>query len=224
MTSEGNSCSINLVRKVSYNLQIITLCALLFVFIAVTYYLTSRVSTQGNINLQVIILVIEIFLIGLVIFFMKYYLNFIKGDDGEMAVKFILDKLQGYYYLPDVMIGDGKRNIDGVVIGPTGIWAIEVKNYRKKEIKLDRYLLKDIENTKREMKPLQEMLNIPVTPVLVFANKAKIDFGMVPQYGVYVIGKPWLEELITKTSKTVLTSEQCFAIKEKLKPYSSKIN
>jgi hypothetical protein len=171
-----------------------------------------------------LIFVVDLVLIGFAFFVFKLLKNFIKGDMGEESIKYILDKLQGYYYLSDVIIGEKRGNIDTVVVGPTGVWAIEVKNYRKKEIKLDKYLLKDIEQTKRESKPLQEMLDIPITPVLVFANKAKIHFGMVPQYGVYVIGKPWLEELITKTPKVSLSPDQCFEIKEKLKPYTSKLN
>ena len=163
---------------------------------------------KGNFNETLLIFAVDLFLIGFAVYIFGRMRPYVKGDAGEESIKYILDKLHGYYYLSDIMIGNRKVNMDCVVIGPTGVWMVEVKNYRKKEIKLDKWLLDDMEQVKYEMKPLQEMLNIPVTPVLVFANKAKIHFGMVPQYGVYVIGKPWLEELITKTSKVVLNPEQ----------------
>ena len=179
----------------------------------------------GNLTVAGVLFIADIILLLIANYFFKKLDNFTTGDIGEREVKKILAQLpNGYFHLSDFMNGT-KTNIDSVVIGPTGIWSIEVKNYRKKEIKLDSYLLDDIEQTKREMKSLQDLLTIPVTPVLVFANpKTKIHFGMVPQYGVYVIGKSWLEELITKTSKKVLNPEQCLEIKEKLKPYTSKIN
>lgn len=213
-------------RTFSYNLVIISLSFLLLIFIDITLFLSSRAFsyTKSNLSGTLLIFVVDLVLIGFAIIVFKMLKNFIKGDVGEESIKYILDKLQGYYYLSDVMIGEKRGNIDIVVIGQTGVWAIEVKNYRKKEIKLDNYLLRDIEQTKREIKPLQEMLNIPVTPVLVFVQKAKIHFGKVPLYGVYVIGKPWLEELITKTPKVFLSPDQCFEIKEKLKLYTSRVN
>ncbi|HUD04595.1 MAG TPA: nuclease-related domain-containing protein [Patescibacteria group bacterium] len=213
-------------RNFSYSVIIILSSLLLLIAIDATLWLTIQATNymKGNFNETLLIFAVDLFLIGFAVYIFGRMRPYVKGDVGEESIKYILDKLHGYYYLSDIMIGNRKVNMDCVVIGPTGVWMVEVKNYRKKEIKLDKWLLDDMEQVKYEMKPLQEMLNIPVTPVLVFANKAKIHFGMVPQYGVYVIGKPWLEELITKTSKVVLNPEQCLEIKEKLKPYTSKIS
>jgi hypothetical protein len=181
--------------------------------------------TFGNYTVGAALFIADLILLAFANYALKKLDNFTTGDIGEREIKRVLDQLpNGYFYLSDFMNGR-KTNIDSVVIGPTGVWSIEVKNYKKKEIKLDKYLLEDIEQTKLEAKPLQDLLTIPVTSVLVFANpKTKIHFGMVPQYGVYVIGKSWLMELITKTSKTVLNPQQCLQIKEQLKNYTSIVN
>jgi hypothetical protein len=55
--------------------------------------------------------------------------SWFKGDSGENQVKEILYKLPNEYrYLGDVLIDHKPPNIDFVAIGPTGIYAIEVKN------------------------------------------------------------------------------------------------
>lgn len=219
-------------RKVSYSIQIITLCALLIAFIGVTFYLISKINPYGNISLKFIILVIDVFLFTLLVYFGKIYLNFIRGDTGEMDVRDILYKLkpEGFYYLPDVMISEKRGNMDCVVIGTTGIWTIEVKNQSEKVIIHDKYLDKDLKQAYAESKELENLLMqlgyaVPVTPALVFANKkTRMNFGLAPVDGVYVIGKKWLDKLLTTRSTGYLSPEQCLQIKENLKPYTSKIN
>lgn len=219
-------------RKVSYNIQIITLAALLLAFIGITFYLTSKINAHGNINLQFVVLVVDIFLFGLLVFFAKIYLNFIKGDDGEMDIRDILYKLksEGFHYLSDVIIGDKKGNIDCVVVGPTGVWTIEAKNLSERVIVHDKYLDKDLKQAYAESKEVENLLMqlgyaIPVASALVFTNKrTRMNFGLAPVDGVYVIGKKWLDKLLTTRSTGYLSPEQCLEIKEKLKPYTSKLN
>lgn len=56
--------------------------------------------------------------------------SWIKGDKGEKIVSKYLGNLpSGYFVLNDVNIPKGKGNIDHLVIGPTGIFLIETKNY-----------------------------------------------------------------------------------------------
>lgn len=69
---------------------------------------------------------------GLVIFYMGYNKGYswIKGDEGEKIVSLYLEDLpRGYFIFNDVNIPNGKGNIDHIVIGPTGIFLIETKNY-----------------------------------------------------------------------------------------------
>ncbi|NMC58653.1 MAG: NERD domain-containing protein, partial [Candidatus Methanofastidiosa archaeon] len=56
--------------------------------------------------------------------------SWIKGDEGEKLVSLYLEDLPGgYFVFNDVKIPGGKGNIDHLVIGPTGIFVIETKNY-----------------------------------------------------------------------------------------------
>jgi len=56
--------------------------------------------------------------------------SWIKGDEGEKLVSLYLEDLPGgYFTFNDVTIPGGKGNFDHVVIGPTGIFLIETKNY-----------------------------------------------------------------------------------------------
>lgn len=53
-----------------------------------------------------------------------------KGAEGERIVSNFLNKLPvGYFVFNDVMLPDGRGNIDHVVIGPNGIFVIETKNF-----------------------------------------------------------------------------------------------
>jgi len=215
-------------RTFSYNVIIIISSAALLMFIVFTLLAASKIQTTGNLNATLVLLAVEFILISLAAIILKMYLKFIKGDLGEMAVERILEKLpQGYYYLRD-FAKEEKGNIDFIVIGESGIWTIEVKNLSKRLIIHDKYLEKQLKQAYAEAKELESILvqlgyTFPVMPILVFANKVKIDFGMRPINGVYVIGKSWLEELLTKhSSGQYLGAGQAYAVKEKLKSYTTK--
>jgi hypothetical protein len=168
-------------------------------------------------------------LIAVAFVIFKILNRFIQGDLGEQSIKRILEKLpQNYYCLSD-FVKEEKGNIDHIVVGESGIWTIEVKNKSGGAIIHDKYLDKDLRQAFAEAKELESILvqlgyAIPVTPVLVFANKkTRLNFGMRPINGVYVIGKSWLEELLTKHSGGhYLAPGQSYAIKEKLKLYTSR--
>jgi hypothetical protein len=56
--------------------------------------------------------------------------NWVKGAEGERVVFEYLSELpQDYYILNDVSLPGIYSNIDHVVVGPTGIFAIETKNF-----------------------------------------------------------------------------------------------
>lgn len=59
--------------------------------------------------------------------------NFIKGLEGENFVLKQLNTLPvDYYVFHDVTLPDGRGNIDHIVVGPTGLFVIETKNYSGK--------------------------------------------------------------------------------------------
>lgn len=210
-------------------MQVIVMGFLLLVIIDLAMYLAGKVKTTGNPNESLIVLFVDLVLLVLAFPILKIWLNFMKGDSGEMDIKFTLSKLRGYCCLSDVVVGNN-GNIDSVLIGPTGIWTVEVKNLKEKVIIHDRYLDKDINQAIAEKISLQNYLlqngiKVPVTPVLVFANKrTRLNFGMRPVNGVYVIGKGWLVELVTKHSTGYFPPQLCDQIIKILKPKTSIIN
>lgn len=210
-------------RKFSYNFQIIIFSFFLLLLIDI-FLILIGINNIKNSNIFLAIADVVLLIVAYPV--LKIFARFTKGEDGELDVRNVLEKLPGgYFYLQDIMFPNSKINIDFAVIGQTGIWAIEVKNYKKKQIVLDYSLKKNIRQAKMEAESLQRFLNLPVNPILVFTNKkTKINFGMRPINGVYVIGKSWLEELLTKHQKGYLSPEKCQQIKEELKKYTSRIN
>lgn len=57
--------------------------------------------------------------------------NYLKGSEGEGKVEIELNKLpQDYFVFHDLPTGRG--NIDHVIIGPTGVFIVETKNWKGK--------------------------------------------------------------------------------------------
>ncbi|HXG53137.1 MAG TPA: nuclease-related domain-containing protein [candidate division Zixibacteria bacterium] len=110
------------------------------------------------------------------------------GQRGELAVVVALKTLpQGYVLLNDLVLPDGRGNIDHVVVGPNGVFAVETKNYSKHiRCEKDFWFLahKPIRSLSRQAKraaiavrssiaglfPGQTSLIPYVTPVLVFVD------------------------------------------------------
>jgi Nuclease-related domain len=56
--------------------------------------------------------------------------SWLKGWFGEMVVAHVLSNLpEPFAVLHDITVNGKKWNIDHVVIGPTGVWLIETKNW-----------------------------------------------------------------------------------------------
>jgi len=141
----------------------------------------------------------------------------------------IIEKNINFTFIKDFETGHG--NVDNIVIGPTGIWILEVKSHRGNITFNGEILL-------RYNKPLEKNflvqayaesmavrnvlytklgLQIDVQPVVVFSSKwVKIRLGQKRYRGVYVIQKRWLCNLITNTNNQTLTNEIMLKIKEVL--------
>lgn len=147
-------------------------------------------------------------------------LRFHSGLIGESQIGIILSQLSHQYYIfQDVHIPGHKENIDYVVVGPTGIHAIEVKNDKRlgkigfNGDELTAYgkpLRSDyIRQTMREATSLNNYLiqiglkDVFINPILVFSHRtAKVTFGILPKKKVHVIGYKWLIKMITTEPKT----------------------
>ena len=147
--------------------------------------------------------------------------KFYNGRHGEYDVCDELQKLpDSYLIFQDVNLDNMRGNIDFVVVGPTGICAIEVKSQRGK---IDSERLNKESFLKQAM---NEAMNIHeylgkntgkdffVTPILVF-SRASVRFGLAPINKVYVVGKKWLNELVL-SGKDKLFPEEIKMLKNEL--------
>lgn len=144
--------------------------------------------------------------------------KFRSGIIGEKLIGDELKKLDANYTVfQDVHVPSKKENIDFVVMGPTGIFAIEVKNHHGKvgfngdELTLnDKSLEKDfLRQTMREATSLHDYLvssgvtNAFVTPIIVFSHRfAVVRFGIQPIKNVRVIQYRWLLKMITSEPRS----------------------
>jgi len=91
--------------------------------------------------------------------------NFLDGDDGEYDVEKVLKNLPDeFQVIPDVKKTRGD-NIDFVVVGPTGVFAIEVKHFRHY---LRVWKRDPIKQVRGNAAYLGDLLNVWVNSVLVF--------------------------------------------------------
>jgi hypothetical protein len=117
-----------------------------------------------------------------------------------------------------------KSNIDFVVVGPTGIFSIEVKShkgvvaYDGKQLLLNgKPFEKDILRQTRgasirlsDYLRSKDIIFPEIQPVLVFSNKyTTMHFGQKPVQGVLVIGRSWLLKFIQNDmNKMMLSADQ----------------
>ncbi len=53
-----------------------------------------------------------------------------RGAEGERRIAAVLDRLPSdYVVFHDLQLPDSKANVDHLVIGPTGVWAVDSKSY-----------------------------------------------------------------------------------------------
>lgn len=198
--------------RLSYNLKWIAFILLNILIIWWISFVLAQPELQGiNIYIRISITIILItFFIWIIKFFAP---SWEKGASGEHWVSQEINKLPKEYLSINDFHKGKKGNVDFIVIGPTGIYTLEVKNTNKGllEMKNDHLYIngskfegKDYLNQAyAEAKSIQEHihrelnLSLPVIPVLVFANsRVKMHFGMHPHKGVYIIGINWVTKLI----------------------------
>ena len=136
--------------------------------------------------------------------------KFFQGLKGEDVVAYELKKLpDAYSVFADVVIKPEQGNIDFVLVGPTGIFTIEVKSHKGvigfNGSQLTRYgqLLEKnfLWQSKSQAMSLHNFLKeklgveIYIKPTIVF-SRAKITFGLKPLENTYIIQKQWIQKLI----------------------------
>lgn len=126
--------------------------------------------------------------------------NIFDGWDGEIDIRDELKKLPSEFkYIYDLSGEYG--NVDFVVVGPSGVFAIEVKNIEKGLLDSPFFYRKNLKQARRGSAFVYELvkknlgIDLYVEPVLVSAHK-KVDvkFGFKKQDGVYVINIKWVQK------------------------------
>jgi hypothetical protein len=156
-----------------------------------------------------------------------------RGIEAEHVVEDISYELpRRFNVLRNIIIGE-KGNIDEIIVGPTGIWVIEVKSHSGritfdgKELRRNGELFeKDfLKQAWAEGCAVRDILkkelneDFFIQPVICFSSiNTKLHFGKKPIKGVYVIGLKWLNELVFKSS-TRLADSTAYELAEILKNY-----
>jgi len=136
--------------------------------------------------------------------------NYKQGRNGEYEICDELEKLpEEYLIFQDVKLDSmGNANIDFVVLGPAGIYAIETKSHLGRANLEDGTGKRFLHQTMNGALHLHDYIlqttgkDFFVNPVLVF-SRADVRFGLRPVNKVYVIGKTYLEKLILSGEKSL---------------------
>lgn len=107
-----------------------------------------------------------------------------KGAAGERATGRELRRLpEGYRVVPDVRLPGSRANIDHVVIGPTGVFTIETKNYASRVIirngtarRGGRSLAPVVAQVTRQAEIIANVVGLPVRPI-VCVHGGGVDAG-----------------------------------------------
>ncbi len=218
----------------------ILLCLLLFailMIIVAQYFLIHPIVTNILTSLLILVAVL-LFIIywkKKSSYWEKISDNYDQGDTGELKIQKLLTQLpDDYQVLPDIQKPQG-GNIDFVVVGPTGIFALEVKNYKgsakigfngKSLTFSGKPLLKDplgqtISNAITLSKFLKTELKQPylsVMPVLVFAGHQILRFGLQPvKCNARVIRSEYLLELLTQKGNLAISAQEVERIAKEIK-------
>lgn len=217
---------INIIASIGY--LIILTVIYYFVFIKYSLYLFSFSG--------IIALSIAFGPLALIAYFLYRKSNresdkFYRGRKGEGAIWYELIKLSDEYCLfQDVKIRES-GNIDFIVLGPTGLFAVEVKSHagyvgfkdggltlNNQPVGKD-FLAQAMAEALIIHDYLEQKLNkdIFVNPVVVFSNsRTRMHFMLEPVRNVFVVQKRFLRKLLLSKPK-VLTADTVNVIESELK-------
>ncbi len=153
--------------------------------------------------------------------------NYLTGDDGEVIIEDILKKLPDeFIVIPDLKLPK-QGNIDFVVVGPTGIFALEVKNFRQLyNFNLAKnYRKSSVYQTNRNAITLgtylRTTLNDPyviAVPVLVFAKEQNLPTTpKAENSNLKTVCSKHLIELLTKKGRVSISNSEVTKIAKTIK-------
>ena len=140
--------------------------------------------------------------------------RWLRGAEGEEAVGGILENLSadGWHVIHDVSFGRG--NIDHVVVGPGGVFAVETKSHAGR-ISLERLDPKMLSQAYAEKKTLEERLGVAVEPLLVFSRAYLIERPSAKRQGVTVMTARGLPHYFSRRRPT-MSGEEAWRVYERL--------
>jgi Nuclease-related domain len=140
--------------------------------------------------------------------------RWLQGAEGEELVGGILSGLEaeGWYVTHDVSLGRG--NVDHVLVGPGGIFAVETKS-RKKPISVDRLPQRMLTQAYAEKKLLERITGLEVQALLVFSQAYLIGSVPTRRRGVTVLPARMLTGFLSRRRPT-LSTERAREIHEHL--------
>jgi len=184
---------------------------------------------------------IRAWLIGIIILLIvliKLILKIKKLDKvfrAEKSIAFVSAELSDKFsYLRNIVLDD-KDDIDQVIVGPTGIWVVEIEEFKGKVTfngqKLKRGwrpIEKDLlEKVSKKTKSIKNFISdnldkeFNIQPVIVFSNPdTKLYFGFEKLNGIYVINGKWLNELVEDNIEQKLDRDEIIKITNLLREYS----
>jgi hypothetical protein len=214
------------INRIGVILMLIILLYLIYGYVSINF---GKSTSILRVIIAAILYVPFILLIKLFIDkYFKEHKSFFHGRKGEYAIYYELLKLpEKYLVFQDVKINKQEGNIDFVVIGPAGIFTVEVKSHSGKIEFNEAELLRNGKPFEKNIlgQALSEALNLKdyltekgikdvyANPVIVFSNKyASVRFGFNKLKNVHVVQKRFLIELILKNNG-LLSSENIASIK-----------
>lgn len=146
-----------------------------------------------------------------------------QGAGGEAAVRAALKGLDGrFHVLGSVVIGN-KGDIDFVVVGPTGVWVIEVKSHKgrmnieggrimRNGKSFDKNFIRQVWGATYALKDVvkrQVPKQIFMQPVVAFSSRHAMLGGSVQKVDdAYVVGIDQLVKLIERYEAQRLTADE----------------
>ncbi len=184
---------------------LLLLAVVLFVWVAMKFLPQGTISIVALIGIVFVIFLADPFLN----FFRRKSNQYYRGSGGEQLIKNELKKLaDSFSVFQDVTIGEGKGNLDFVVLGPPGLFIIEVKSHKGEigyngyELTLngrsftDKSFLRQVHGQTWALKNFlkqQTGADIHIHSALVFSSPfASMHFGYEPIENVYIVGKDFL--------------------------------
>jgi hypothetical protein len=138
-----------------------------------------------------------------------------RGAAGEEYVGQVLAKLEGDGYSTIHDIDTGRGNIDSVLVGPAGLFTIEVKSHGGR-IQSDRIDPAWLRQAYAQRIWLERVAGRPATPLLVLSRAYLVGRAVSRQRGVVVLPARMLEGHLRR-SRQLLSLEEASRLHERLR-------